>query len=441
MRVLLIDEYDNFANEIMMSDEGTYRRLVHADGPFKRLMKQVKTATEGQGIERLFLTGVTPVVLSNLTSGLNIAKNVSLASDLNALCGFTEEEIRGLLERLADERSAQAGGDFSVDEALEMMRTWYNGYRFAPASGQQVYNPTLALYFIDHLQREGTYPRQMLDTNLAADENKLRFLARETDGHDLLAEIVQTGQSLEVEHLADRFTLSEMLARARRERLAIASFLFYFGMLTIEEQTARRRLRLAPPNLVVRKLYIDELLRLLLEGGPRHPDLGKPARELTDRGDIKPLLQLIEGDLLPRFSRRDARWMNELAVKTAFMALLFQDVNYTLHSERRAGGGYADLVLLRRPDARATGLWDLLFEFKYVRLDALGADAERLELLSREELAALPAVAAALDEAAAQVERYREGLVRRFGDVLQLRGFAVVTLGFARLVAREVTDE
>ena len=178
MRVLLIDEYDNFANEIMMSDEGTYRRLVHADGPFKRLMKQVKTATEGQGIERLFLTGVTPVVLSNLTSGLNIAKNVSLASDLNALCGFTEEEIRGLLERLADERSAQAGGDFSVDEALEMMRTWYNGYRFAPASGQQVYNPTLALYFIDHLQREGTYPRQMLDTNLAADENKLRFLAR-----------------------------------------------------------------------------------------------------------------------------------------------------------------------------------------------------------------------------------------------------------------------
>ena len=200
---LLIDEYDNFANEILMSDEATYRRLVHADGPFKRLMKQVKAATEGLGVERLFLTGVTPVVLSDLTSGLNIATNVSLASDLNALCGFTEDDLRLLLADLAEEQASRAA-PFAVAEVLDMLRTWYNGYRFAPGAEDAVYNPTLTLYFLGYLQREGTYPRQMLDTNLAADENKLRFIGREIDGGDVLVELVQTGEPLEVESIEER---------------------------------------------------------------------------------------------------------------------------------------------------------------------------------------------------------------------------------------------
>ena len=169
---ILVDEYDNFANEILIGDESTYRRLVQADGPFKSLMKQVKAATEGAGVERLFLTGVTPLVLSDLTSGINMAKNVSLEDSLCSLCGFTEAEVHGLIERIAEERA-----DVEVDEALAMMRTWYNGYSFAPGAPPKVYNPTLAIYFLDYLQRKGDYPRQMLDANLAADENKLRFLA------------------------------------------------------------------------------------------------------------------------------------------------------------------------------------------------------------------------------------------------------------------------
>ncbi len=442
---LLIDEYDNFANEILMSDEATYRRLVHADGPFKRLMKQVKAATEGLGVERLFLTGVTPVVLSDLTSGLNIAANVSLASDLNALCGFTEDEIRRLLADLAAEQAGK-GTPFAATEALDMLRTWYNGYRFAPAAEDAVYNPTLTLYFLDHLQREGTYPRQMLDTNLAADENKLRFIGREIDGGDVLAELVQTGEPLEVEKIEERFTLSDMLAHARENRTALGSFLYYFGMLTIDSETPRRTLRLVPPNLVIRKLYIEQTLRQLLAGERRPPNVGGPAWELMEKGDIEPLLELVEEKLFPRFSARDSRWMNELAVKTAFVALLFQDLNYRLLSEPAiegaapAGGGhgFADLVLLLRPDARSTPLYDLLFEFKLVKPEELGMDAERLAVLGRDALAELPALGAALDSAAAQARRYRAGLAERYGDVLRLRSYAVVALGFSRLVAREV---
>ena len=439
---LLIDEYDNFANEILIGDEPTYRRLVGADGPFKSLMKQVKASTEGAGIERLFLTGVTPLVLSDLTSGINIAKNVSLRPTLSSLCGFTEAEIRALLQRIAEER----GGDFSVDEALAMMRTWYNGYSFAPGTPAEVYNPTLAIYFLELLQEDGTYPRQMLDANLAADENKLRFLGREAGAGDVLAELVQTGEPLEVERIEDHFTLSEMLTQTRQEKTVVGSFLFYFGMLTLESETPRRTLRLAPPNLVVRKLYIEQILRQLLAEERGSPDLAGPAWELMEHGEIQPLLKLIEEKLFPRFSARDGRWLNELAVKTAFATLLFQDVNYRLFSEPSIDGaaplgkghGFADLVLLLRPDARSTPLWDLLLEFKLVRPERLGFDTEHLAVMEHAALAAAPPVATALEEAAAQARRYRAGLVARYGETLKLRSWAVVAVGFQRLVAREV---
>jgi len=439
---LTIDEYDNFANEILIGDESTYRRLIGADGPFKRLMKQVKAATEGRGVERLFMTGVTPVVLSDLTSGLNIAENVSLVPALNALCGFTEAEVQDLLERIVAER----GGDVSVAEALDMMRTWYNGYRFAAEADAQVYNPTLVLYFLKYLQREGTYPRQMLDTNLAADENKLRFLGREAGAGDVLAEIVQTGEPLEVEHVDERFTLSEMLAQTQRDRAALGSFLFYFGMLTIEGETPWRWLRLGVPNLVARKLYVEQTLYLLLEDERGVPDLATPTKRLMVDGEIDSLLDLVEDKLFPHFSRRDQRWLNELAVKTAFVALLFQDVNYRLLSEPAIEGaappgkghGFADLVLLLRPDARSTPLSDLLLEFKLVKPEVLGEDSARLDVLERKVLSENPAVAAALEEAEAQARRYRAGLEKRYGETLRLRAWAVVAIGFERLVAREV---
>ena len=126
---LLIDEYDNFANEVMMADEGAYRRLVSADGPFKHIMKWVKAATEGEGLERLFLTGVTPVALSDLTSGMNMVKNVSQARALNALCGFTEHEVAHLLGRLLDAQGRERVGP-PFEESLDMLRTWYNGLPF-----------------------------------------------------------------------------------------------------------------------------------------------------------------------------------------------------------------------------------------------------------------------------------------------------------------------
>ncbi len=438
---LLIDEYDNFANEVMTRDEDTYSDLVHGDGPFKELMKTVKAATQGQGVERLFVTGVSPVVMSDLSSGMNILTDAYLEPELNALCGFREAEIVDLLQRIRAERESGAEApSWSIDVARTTIRDWYNGYRFSPLAEEKVYNPTMALYFLRHLQRRGESPRQLLDANLSADEDKLRFVGEIVAGQQTLLDQLQDDRPIEIPQLAGRFKLHEMVERAGNDQTFLASFLTFFGMLTIEGETASFKLRLAPPNLVVRKLYVDQVLRFLLPLGTDRSAAWPPAEALTERGKIAPLVDFMERKIFPAMSNRDYRWADEHGLKVAFLALLFNDVAYLAHSEPEIGRGYADLCLLRRFDRRSPVLYDLVFEFKYLALGDLARTGVELRAMSGEALAELPAVRQSLDEADTQLKRYREALEQRYGE-LRLRLYAVVSLGFERLVTRELAEQ
>ena len=106
---LLIDEYDNFANTVMMgvqSPEGRYKALVHEEGPLRTFFKAVKASTSGSMFDRVFITGVSPVVMSDITSGYNIAKNIYFEPEFNDLCGFKQNEIEDVLKKIVDEFGA-----------------------------------------------------------------------------------------------------------------------------------------------------------------------------------------------------------------------------------------------------------------------------------------------------------------------------------------------
>jgi hypothetical protein len=435
---LLIDEYDNFANEVMVRDGGTYSALVHGEGPFKELMKTVKAATQGQGVERLFVTGVSPVVMSDLSSGMNILTDIYQEPGLNSLCGFKDGEILDLLERIQD--SGGEASRWNLEEMHQAIRDWYNGYRFSPFAKGKVYNPTMALYFLRHLQRHGRSPRQMLDTNLAVDEDKLRFLGEIVAGQQTMLDLIQSGEAIEINDLAGRFKLGEMLDPGATDRTFLASFLTYFGMLTIEGESLALTLLLKPPNLAIRKLYVDQVLRFLVPRGVDRTAAWEPTRALTERGEIIGLLKFVEEKVFSAMSNRDYRWMDEHALKMALMALLWNDVAYLVVSELEVGRGYADLCLLRRFDRRSSQLYDLVFEFKYISLAELERNGEEVRALDRDALESLELVEQRLDAAEGQLRRYREALEERY-DGLRLRLYAVVSLGFERLVARELVDD
>lgn len=355
---LLIDEYDNFANEIMMGirrEKDIYEALVYEEGALKTLFKAVKSATGESGFDRTFITGVSPVVMSDITSGYNIAENIYLE-----------------------------------------------------------------------------YPREMLDSNLATDEAKLEYVSRISKGRQLLLDLIEENHNVIVPQLASRFGIKEMLNDKSKDNTFMASFLYYFGVLTIVDETVQGKLKLKVPNLVMRGLYVERIQRMLL---PEPDDRDKGidcASQLYANGKMEPLCEFIEQRFFQVFRNRDYIMANELTVKTAFLTLLYNDILYIMDSEKEIGRGYTDLTMIIRPDKRRFEIFDILIEFKYVKLKEAGMTGEQAKKSSDEELQAIPIMQIKMKEAENQVIDYSQALKQKY-EHLQLRCFAVTSLGFERL--------
>ncbi|MFH0996954.1 MAG: AAA family ATPase [Pseudomonadota bacterium] len=429
---LLIDEYDNFANGVMMDaldDHKTYEALVYEKGPLKTLFKVVKSLSVSSGFARTFITGVSPVVLSDITSGYNIAENIYLNPAFNTLCGFKESEVQTALSDIV--LSCKLDNREMID-ALDTMRTWYNGYQFATTSKELVYNPTLALYFLKIFQQTCAHPDKMLDANLAADEARLQYISRIAQGRQMILDLMQTDHSVELQSISDRFGIRQMLSDAGKDNTFLASLLYYFGVLTLAGKTEQRKLRLKVPNLVMRGLYVERLQQMLLPEPAMRDDGRLSAEKLYMYGDMQPLCEFVEQRYFKVFHNRDYRWANELTVKTAFLTLLYNDILYVMDSEKEISRRYADLTMIRRTDMRQVKVYDILIEFKFVPLSEVGLSGEEAGRLSTSALQAIPAMKEKMADALTQVTAYGDALDEKYGD-LNLRRYAVVSLGYERI--------
>jgi len=431
---LLIDEYDNFANELMIGHRSAgkdrYQAILTGEGCMKALFKVIKAAAGGRGLGKVFITGVSPVAMSDLTSAYNVAKNIYLQPRFNALCGFRETEITAMAARIGEECELPRS---QVDEALSMMRTFYNGYRFSRRAEEQVYNPTLALYFLEEFQRDCHYPDEILDSNLAMDRGKMYYISQLPKGRELVFDALAEEEPVHVPRLADRFGVEDMLY-APKDTGFVASLLYYFGILTLGGITPFGRLILTIPNLVIRKLYAESIKEMLLPEGEEGDMAEWAAKALCEQGDIGPLCNFVERKYFKVFSNRDYRWSNELVVKTAFLTLLFNDTLYIMESEAELERGHADLTMIVRPDRRQYRILDILIEFKFISPKEAGLDGKTLETMECEALRMLPAVQSKQREAEAGLARYRARLKAKFGELPRLHSFSVVAVGFERLV-------
>ena len=227
---LLIDEYDNFANEVMTrskKEPGAYESLVYGDGLLKTLFKAVKASASESLFERTFITGVSPVAMSDITSGYNIAENIYLEPEFNDLCGFSADEVEDAVNRVAEARGMT---EKEALAALEMMRSYYNGYSFSPGADSYIYNPTLSLYFLKRLEKQGAYPDDMLDANLATDDEKLHYAAGIMEGKQLILDLITGKNSVAVPKLENRFGIRQMREAGSADISFVASFLYYFGI-------------------------------------------------------------------------------------------------------------------------------------------------------------------------------------------------------------------
>ncbi|MCK5524565.1 MAG: AAA family ATPase, partial [Thiomargarita sp.] len=433
---LLIDEYDNFANELMIGHRkespSRYQTLLSGEGALKALFKAVKAAASGRGLERVFITGVSPVVLTDMSSGYNVAENIYLRHEFNDLCGFLETEIVETLNQVAKEC------DFSehqVQQALLLMRSFYNGYCFSQKSKELIYNPTLALYFIKSFQQDCEFPNEMLDENLAMDRGKLTYISELPKGEQVIVQAINN-EPLTLTRLANRFGVEDMLSTVKDTRFMI-SLLYYFGILTLNGKTEWGEFCFKIPNLVVRSLYVERLFDRLLPQEERE-EVQLMAKRFYQTGDLQPICDFMEQRYFKVFDNRDYRIANELTIKTAFLTLLFDDIFYIVDSETEVEKRYADLTFIIRPEQRSLPLYDFILEFKYLGLKEMGLSSEKLRKMRVDELFACASVKQKLTESKQQLLDYKTRLQSKSGEKLRLQLISVVAMGFERVVWQRV---
>lgn len=435
---LFIDEYDNFANEVMMATHidgrKRYEELVTGEGIFKTVFKNIKGGMRGLGLDRVFITGVSPIVMSDVTSGHNIAKNLTWRRQFNDLCGFTAAEVRPLVDRMITECGLPPD---KADEAMELMRVFYNGSCFTWGDAPLIYNPTLVFYFLEEFQLECRYPDKMLDSNLAPDYAKLVYVSRHPKGEQILQTALNDQSEVSVAEIGDRFGVAEMLDTSKQRDL-LASLLCYLGVLTYAGRTSQGEYRLVIPNLVTRRLYAERLLEMFFPAAETR-DLGRDAaKELYMQGDIQPVCDFIEQTYFRVLDNRDYLHADELTVKMAFLTLVYNDILYIIDSETALERTYADLTMIIRPEMRRFQLLDILIEFKYVALNKLDLSGAAIKQKTMAELKELVPVKEKLAEAKTQLLDYRQKLTRKYGEQLRLRSYSVVAIGFERVVWEEI---
>ena len=415
---VLIDEYDNFANTVLAYHGAeAYHSFTHGGGFYRNFFAALKGGADrtGGGLERLFITGVSPITMDDVTSGFNIGENISLHPDFNEMAGFTESEVRGLVEMYRDLGVLNQ----APATALGIMGEWYNGYRFAEEADTDVYNSDMVLYYLKRSMPNRPVPIHLIDSNVRIDYGKLRHLLtvgrqieeRQLNGNfDLLRDVV--GEEQAAVRIQPSFPLEELT-----EPKNFLSLLHFFGLLSIRGGP-QGATRLAIPNQTVKRLMYGFLrdgyrdVKVFSVNLFRFEQL---LMRMADEGAWRPVFDFLSDAIARQTGIRDYM-AGEKVIQGFLAAYLSVSDYYVFRSETELGKGHADIAL--EPVVAA---------FPHVRHGYL----IELKYRARSESADQAAVDATAAEARAQLTRYLadDRLARQFPGV-RFTGLIVVFHGW-----------
>lgn len=249
---LIIDEYDNFTNVILNErGENVYHAITHADGFYRDVFKKFKG-----NFERIFMMGVSPVTLDDVTSGFNIGWNISIKPEFDEMLGFSTTDVMEMFTYYKEHGSIPVDSD--IDAIVNDMKPWYDNYCFAEEALKKktrMFNCDMVLYYLCNYMDNGCSPRQMIDPNTRTDYGKMKKLLQfdKLDGErkGIIRKIAEEEQI--VTQLYESFSAYQ-IPKAE----IFPSLLFYYGMLTIKG-TRGSKLILGIPNNNVRKQYYGYL--------------------------------------------------------------------------------------------------------------------------------------------------------------------------------------
>ncbi len=373
---LLIDEYDHFANEILSFRFDDFSEMVGQNGFVRKFYEAIKVGTQSGTIARLFITGVSPLTLDSLTSGFNISTNISLHEEFNAIIGFRQAEVRGILRGIEVPEEKET-------EILSLMKEWYDGYLFSEETTEHIYNSDMVLYFAAEYSRKKRYPKELLDPNIASDYTKIRRLfkikGKEQEHLQYLDELLRTGEISA--KLVRQYELEK-----RFDRNDFISLLYYTGIITIHKSSLAS-LIFKMPNYVIEQLYYQYFHQIIIERAQltgNQIDIYEIISVLALDNDIQPFITYIQ-QILTALSTRDKMNFDEKYVKVIFTSALFTMGVYSIHNEfevkkSATKKGYVDILLQKRPPFETK--YQFAIELKYLKK----SEAAKAEVVKTEAI-------------------------------------------------------
>ncbi len=363
---VLIDEYDQFTNEMVAYRFEEFKKVVGRNGWVRKFYETLKIGADAGFIDRTFITGVTPVTFDSLSSGFSNATDVSTELELCGMMGFTGEEVKGLLADLG------LKGD-SLEETMKDLKKWYNGYIFNKNSKEAMYNAEMVLFFVKQYIKEKGYPEDLLATSVASDYHKVRSMFRiahrERENIQTLRKIL--GKGIITATLTKKFNFEESWHEHH-----FVSLLYYLGFLTIRGSDLDGVV-FAIPNYVIRRLYYQYFMQVTLEDSRLNAtqvDVRQRVLELVKYNDIQPIIELTESVLSQLSIHHDRAAFNETHPKAIFASWFYITGFYHIYSELEVEKknennekGRIDLLLTRRPPFVADVPYQFIFELKYLK--------------------------------------------------------------------------
>jgi hypothetical protein len=360
---ILIDEYDHFANDLIaMGVNDVYKKMVQANGIVRDFYETLKIGTKTV-VDRIFITGISPVMIDDLTSGFNIADNLTLLPYYNNMMGFTIQEVEQLMDATGVNRDY-----INVD-----MELYYNGYLFNEEAVDRIYNPSMVLYFFNQIIKNKKVPKNIIDDNLKTDYGRLQRLTRNEANREILLQIVKEGGIVTI--IQSKFSIDELYTDEY-----FVSLLFYLGLLTIEKPVLGK-VRLCIPNYSIKTVYWEYIMESIQMNAGfviNTNDLDNAINALALDGQAKPFIDYVSRHIFNKLSNRDLRQFDEKYIKIMLLACLFQSQVYIPVSETETNTGYIDIYLLRSP-LLSEVKYEWIFELKYFKASEKSMATHRID--------------------------------------------------------------
>lgn len=365
---LIIDEYDNFTNNVLNEQgQAVYHALTHATGFYRDEFKIYKA-----NFSRILMMGVSPVTMDDLTSGFNISRNISMHPFFNMMLGFSETEVRQMIEYYRNAGMITA----PADELVNDMKPWYDNYCFAEESlgtDPKMFNCDMVVYYLMNYIDKGCPPKNMIDTNTRTDYKKMkRLIEIEGVGENQRGIIRRIATEGEIKETPRESFPAERIYNKEN----FVSLLYYYGMLTMKDYK-QGRLTLGIPNNNVRKQYYEYLLEEYQHASSIDMmQLSDNYWRMAYEGEWRDALQTVADAYRNNSSVRSAI-EGERNIQGFFTAYLSLCHYYLTAPEVELNHGFCDLFLLpdltRYPDMAHS----YIIELKYLSANATEAEAER----------------------------------------------------------------